>query len=1662
MKKGKDRLAKGILIVLLTLIAVLGFSKILTSDAAETNTKASNNVSKTIIVQGEKNPATYNYDIVTSTFGTLTYHGSTFLPSYGSYQIYCIEPGGLFVWSETIKYQELMAMVGDKYNSAHGCADTPREGDYTRPMFIATGGVRTLPEGVAYIISDTPIGAWSLEKQRGIWNLRDTYIDGYGRADGNINVSDAEPWQNNGGPSRFDKEAVDYIKYDLSVRDKDGLNPEDKTNIDSVYTKVNQDTSEYTVGPFNLTYTKGTYNNVTFGGISNMTVIGYNKYGEEIKDSNGKAKEIKIERIHLENNGKYGKSQTPEYFTPDKTTKVDRTKQVYPESGQNFQIVFKDPNKGLAENDPNRVAYISIKVTFRHMLANGKYQYFAGYQYYVAYNHRHYDKHQHSYKVRVGVDNEGNPIYKTKYYDCNACETTCYRRDVSTQDIISGDAIRTIYEQEIIIGKDGDIPVSTTMDLGGHVWEDVPATKESKTDGVSNTEGDKALPNVKVTLYVYNNGKEELANLLSNSEEANISEEELMHRVNPTYTDSNGNYMFKGLDPMKKYIVKFNYNGQTYLPTEYLVTANKQYSSVAEMVNAGLYNTDAWSVNSKGTEKPSERNAYDNQFAEIGSYPRNYGSSNSLGKVGAYNATFTQKDLMGYTLDRNGNYVQNEVQLIDGYLYDAKGLETTTYSQGVITTKVREFVNSHKKFPNDSEMKQIYTQIAGNNTELWQKLQFIEDCYIESYTGSPLKNGAVDVYPVYNQFRINHEENGSYSDITETLDGVAYKPIYPGQFYVNQGLWRRQEYDAALRKDLYRAALKINNKTAIYKYDKRTDDEEYWDINIRMSDYDAYYNSGYTREIYKSDYDYSSTQLNHPGSDLEVYVTYKITVRNQSQTIMTQIKELVDFYDKTYTYRDDMSWVTYSGDGKNNTVTDDQYYDMIVSENTSAIANARSTKASNTSKYGSATHSDVTNTYNAIYVRGLEDKKLATGESAYVYLTFQVKKENGKVITDNNGTVKSNLAEINGYTTYYANNTKLPNNVTKGSSDIAGLLDRDSNPGNLTAADISDNDRYEKNFEDDTDRAKSLRVIVENDDVRKINGTVWEDERTQKVGDAIIGDGVRDNDEVKVEGVNVELIEKTIDGKEYIWQTTTTNNEGVYNFEGYIPGDYIVRFKYGNTTDTVKIESDGGKNDVSYNGQDFKSTTYQAGMTQNEVTNDYSRSTKKYPGYRDTQTQNETGTYGYDIYEADAYGKNVSDVKDIWSRREVVNKYSDTDVTNHKAEILASPYVTPTYNGKEYTNEQRNSLINELITNTNMTAESGVIAVEFEYDRQQTEGPNNESNGSDKYLNGNDLNGNYTINNLDLGLTERPKAQLEIDKSITNAKVTLANGSVLFDVSGTANNVIWKDHTEYNVGSKKQNGKFEEYYNKKGKHRYSYRDEINNIVDKADGGLIQLTMDEELMHGATIQLTYRIKVTNVGEVDYEGQDFYYVGREGGNTVTTTANQVVDYVANNLQFNSNNEANQGWSIIKAEELTGENNLVNSNLANNTKQFNNIIQTGELDKALTPGETTEKTLILTQLITTENTDDDLTYSNITEIVKTSNTVGRRMAYSIVGNQDPTAEQATEIDSSVAERVIILPPFGNARIIYYALGIGIAIVLIGGIILIRKLVLKRKDNK
>ena len=73
------------------------------------------------------------------------------------------------------------------------------------------------------------------------------------------------------------------------------------------------------------------------------------------------------------------------------------------------------------------------------------------------------------------------------------------------------------------------------------------------------------------------------------------------------------------------------------------------------------------------------------------------------------------------------------------------------------------------------------------------------------------------------------------------------------------------------------------------------------------------------------------------------------------------------------------------------------------------------------------------------------------------------------------------------------------------------------------------------------------------------------------------------------------------------------------------------------------------------------------------------------------------------------------------------------------------------------------------------------------------------------------------------------------------------------------------------------------------------------------------------MQGANIRISYELKVTNVGETDYEGEDFYYKGTGAGTIVTTKADIVADYVANNLNFKTDNNNGTGWQITTSGDL-----------------------------------------------------------------------------------------------------------------------------------------------
>lgn len=1226
-------------------------------------------------------------------------------------------------------------------------------------------------------------------------------------------------------------------------------------------------------------------------------------------------------------------------------------------------------------------------------------------------------------------------------------------------------------EISIVIPNQKDIKL---ISIGGNVWEDAKTGKASLGDGINSTTNnvDKNLENIKVSLYTEDMKPAELmpADSVTN----------IYNRINPTLTDANGNYKFEGVDESKKYYVVFEYDGQVYMPTEYLAKGIsgdtiQNYNSVEEMLgeltnigtgrdngnsgSTGGKNTgtgtntgsgkntqtntewfEKWKANSKASEYETNtgritiegRQTFNNRFAEIGASPKNYISKNTLGistylveEEGIYyNKSYTRLELMGYTLKKTSKgvaYVQDKIQLVDGYKYnkygtldyDDNGAITSEWSEGLISQKIKEFIVANGHYPNEAEKVRIYRSIVGdmNDNEAWNKLQFIEDCKMSALTKSPFNSG-IEYYPT--------NKNATFG--TDLLTN-----------YVNLGLWRRQEFNAQLTKDVVEVTTTSNGNSLTTPFNSK--EKALYNIKDYMNDYTnaikdnngkinlakqyadsqqgIYINRLNAQYYYNKYYDRPIKQSEYIGQrNLEVEIKYRITVYNLSQSLETQITEVVDYYDDSL-----------------------QLTSAVVNTNGKNISKDKSSAVSE-SIYGQVTEKSFPG-FNKVYIR-LQNKQLATGEGITIDLTYKVKR---MALQGFEGYVnigeKTNIAEINGYKTYYSANTSTPNRhgaIIGNNTTVAGLVDVNSTPGNLETIEEITNGVI--NFEDDSDKTTATLTITDDptppdpdtppdpntpiDSTNIISGCVWEDNNKN---------GIRDSGEKRIAGVKVALCtredkindqlstgEKQVDWiqryneKNYnkytykVVKEETTDQNGEYSFKDVKKGDYYVLFGYGlddatiltnnKENETNKILGKTGSNTKSYNGQDYKSTIFQANLENGE----------------------------YDLEKIKEYDKNlndkyVSDAIDDWERVKEVNEYSKIQ-TNHIAEVLASPTKVPTYLGEQYGSDLMGRLVDELTTNTWKIAKTPKIEVTEVKDGER-------------------------IPNVDLGLVERPITQLQITNNVENVKVTLSDGSIVFDATQTAEatkgneikNVIWKS---------------------------------NRIATKGiTGGFIQLYLDEELMYGATIQIMYKMQINELKNyVEYEGLEYYAKGRtNSGIKVESKAKKLVCYIPNKMQFNKTQSGD--WNaitdineIIPAEEKDDENinnNLVNYRLKDTISSQSNTISKIEADninnKYLNNEYLNNNMLTISQLITKEGAQGG--YECKVEIVELENAVGRRMETSIVGNFNP-ANDPVENDEAKAENVAVMPPFGIGQVFYYVLTIVIAGMLVVGIIFIKKKVL------
>lgn len=530
---------------------------------------------------------------------------------------------------------------------------------------------------------------------------------------------------------------------------------------------------------------------------------------------------------------------------------------------------------------------------------------------------------------------------------------------------------------------------------------------------------------------------------------------------------------------------------------------------------------------------------------------------------------------------------------------------------------------------------------------------------------------------------------------TWNTDGTINKSHYA--FNINCGLSKRF-FDLSLGTDVKDATVTINGNQTTYTYDQILDGKLNEALNRPSSEKNIDYNlylavSDYNYRI--DDYkvpgdpsgnpienkydntatnDFNTIKQNKDNTELEVYVTYRIELKNQS----TQHDAKVNLVEYHF----------------------DEHYQYV------SIKNATAEKDPNA---------------RVLYIT--PDEGIEAGRTLLpnIEITF-------KVLPDKNGN-KCVLGED------YLNQAEIVSYTTGG-----GLVDEDSAPGNAFLEE--NNVRYE----DDTDEANGIQINRKENKERSISGKVFNTKTNNSVNDVIVQ--------------LIELVEINNQQYEYIWQETVAgsntvkttdrngysgksysftdddnkNKAGEYKFtQGIIPGNYIVRFIYGDGS-TYDITG----NTLTYNGEDYKSTY---------VDYDYNA-----PWYNNTSLNGEK-----------------SKAVDNEARRLKVMSYA-VDVDGKKGAELA-----------KLDGDTNTEGLKDVLANTWMCAET--LKIKMPVDTDIKENVSNDSTVD----NGNAPNTENTqFNNVNFGLMERPKTKLVLEKHITGLTVKPVASGVNLIANATA------------------------------------------------------------------------------------------------------------------------------------------------------------------------------------------------------------------------------------------------------------------------------------
>lgn len=426
--------------------------------------------------------------------------------------------------------------------------------------------------------------------------------------------------------------------------------------------------------------------------------------------------------------------------------------------------------------------------------------------------------------------------------------------------------------------------------------------------------------------------------------------------------------------------------------------------------------------------------------------------------------------------------------------------------------------------------------------------------------------------------------------------------------YVNLGLRGKDVFDLELTSNVSKVKVKVNNKVGVYNYTNK--------INIRNTDVGQSEDMANVESETASQYLYDSnknevkqeqalrdTDLNtssaYTGTNeisyskeqgiQDIQVTYKVTVTNASQTdgIATSI---INYYDKAYVVEKDNLNAYIEMNGKkisNLTYTNYENIRILKFDMENAVGNSNLKQSESYDLYYTLTMTNNTITKLKDYMQANESNEKV---GKLIYPTY-------------------NMSEIFEY------KTKAGTGQTE---YTRGLLDKDSAPGSIgkeqvrltttinqttptengtpsTLTYYTNGKELEKlKYEDDTCTTPTLYFVSQNTTDsgkgRKISGTVFEDytaiidqknennkeeeeNEEEKATNKIrtkTGDGKQTGDEPGIEGVIVELREKTGNGNTEDDYTTRyeveSDENGHFEFKNFLPGNYKIRYTFGTTS----------------------------------------------------------------------------------------------------------------------------------------------------------------------------------------------------------------------------------------------------------------------------------------------------------------------------------------------------------------------------------------------------------------------------------------------------------------------------------------------------------------